>query len=179
MNATVFSDLMVEQAISWIARYLPMAWSKGSNVEARNYMTMAATLAGFAFGSGGLGAVHGLAYPLGTEYHMNHGRTNAIMLSHVMAFNLSGNPEKYAKIAALMGNDIKGLSPMEAAEVSVMAVQELLDTINVSYWLGDYGIPASDLPKLVEGGMKQARLFVPNPRDLAEEDVRTIFENAF
>ena len=179
MNATVFSDIMAEQAIAWIARYLPVAWSKGSNVEARNYMTMAATLAGFAFGSGGLGAVHGLAYPLGTEYHMNHGRTNAIMLSHIMAFNLSGNPVKYAKIASLMGNDVQGLSPLEAAEVSVMAIQELLDTIKVSYRLGDYGIPESDLPKLVEGGMKQARLFVPNPRDLAEEDVRSIFENAF
>ena len=60
-----------------------------------------------------------------------------------------------------------------------MAVQELLDAINVSYRLSDYGIPESDLPKLVEGGMKQARLFVPNPKDLTKEDVRAIFENAF
>jgi len=179
MNATVFSDILAERAIEWIAKYLPVARSKGANREARNHMTVAATLAGMAFGSGGLGAVHGLAYPLGTEYHLNHGRTNAIMLPHIMAFNLPGSPSRFARIASLMGNDVKGLSPLEAAEVSVMAVQELLDTIEVSYRLRDYGISESDLPKLAEGGMRQARLFVPNPRDLSEGDVRAIYESAF
>jgi alcohol dehydrogenase class IV len=74
--------------IRLIAGNLPVAWAKGSNTEARYNMSLAATLAGLAFGSGGLGAVHALAYPLGTEYHVTHGRTNAIMLPHVMRYNL-------------------------------------------------------------------------------------------
>ena len=179
MNATVFSDILAERAIELIARYLPVSWSKGSNLEARYQMSAAATVAGLAFGSGGLGAVHALAYPLGTEYHMSHGRTNAIMLPHVMHYNLCGNPAKYARIAELMGRDIKGYSLSEAAVLAVDAVKELLDTIKVSYRLADYDIPIEDLPKLVDGGMKQARLFVPNPRDLTHADVMLIYEGAF
>jgi alcohol dehydrogenase class IV len=142
-------------------------------------MSLAATVAGMAFGSGGLGAVHALAYPLGTEYHMTHGRTNAIMLPHVMRYNLAGSPEKYAWIAELMGQDTAGYSPLEAAELAAVAIQELLDTIGVSCQIRDYGIPEADLPKLVAGGMKQARLFVPNPRDLKEEDVASIYKEAY
>lgn len=178
-NATPFSDILAERAIEWIAKYLPMAWAKGSNLTARYYMSLASTVAGMAFASGGLGAVHGLCYPLGTEYHMSHGRSNAIMLPHVMKFNIPGNPEKFARIAFLMGMDVEGLSQLEAAHAAVEAVEQLLDSLQVPYHLRDYGIPESDLPKLVAGGMKQTRLFVPNPRDLNEEDVKAIFREAY
>ena len=179
MNATVFSDVLAERAIELIARYLPVAWAKGANSEARYQMSVAATIAGLAFGSGGLGAVHALAYPLGTEYHMTHGRTNAIMLPHVMQYNLSGSPAKYARIAQLAGQDIEGYSLIEAAAMAVAAIKELLDAINVSYHIADYSVAKEDLPKLVAGGMKQARLFEPNPRDLGEKDVKSIYEAAF
>ena len=179
MNATVFSDIFAERAIQLIADYLPVAWAKGSNTDARYHMSLAATLAGMAFGSGGLGAVHALAYPLGTEYHMTHGRTNAIMLPHVMRYNIPGSPERYARIAELMGRDIEGYGLLEAANLAVEAIQELLDTIKVSCQIQDYGIAESDLPILAAGGMKQARLFVPNPRDVNEEDVASIYREAY
>lgn len=178
-NATPFSNILAERAIEWIAEYLPMAWAKGSNLEARYYMSLAALVSGMAFASGGLGAVHALAYPLGTEYHIPHGRSNAIMLPHVMNYNLCGNPDQYANIAALMGVDVEGLTPMEAAGLAVEAVEELLETIRIPYHLSDYDIPEEDLPKFVEGGMKQARLFVPNPRDLSEDDVTAIYQDAY
>lgn len=179
MNSTVFSDLWAEQAIRLIGRYLPMACAKGTNREARYQLSLASTLAGLAFTSGGLGAVHALAYPLGTEYHMTHGRTNAIMLPHVMNFNLTGNPEKYTRIAHLLGKDTTGLSSLEAAPMAVEAVLDLEDAINVSWLLKDYEISEGDLPLLVDGAMQQARLFVPNPKDLVEEDVRFIYQRAF
>ena len=179
MNATVFSDLWAEEAIRLIGTYLPIACAKGSNLEARYYMSLAATLAGLAFTSGGLGAVHALAYPLGTEYHMTHGRTNALMLPHVMNFNLPGNPEKYGRIAELLGQDTTGLSALEAAPLAVKAVMNLEDAINVSWLLQDYAIDPADIDLLVSGAMQQARLFVPNPRDLDEDDVRSIYREAF
>ena len=179
MNATVFSDIWAEEAIRLIGTHLPVACAKGSNVNGRYHMCLAATLAGLAFTSGGLGAVHALAYPLGTEYHMTHGRTNAIMLPHVMQFNLPGNPDKYTRIAKLMGKDVDGLSPLESASLAVEAVLDLEESINVSCQMKDYNIPEEDLPLLVDGAMKQARLFVPNPRDLNEDDVRLIYQQAF
>ena len=179
LNATPFSDILAEKPIQWIARYLPVAWAKGSNLEARYFMSLAATLGGMAFASGGLGAVHALAYSIGTEYHLSHGRSNAIMLPHGMRYNLSGNGEKYAAIAAFMGKNIQGLSTLEAALLSVEAVEKLLTTLQISFHLRDYGIPKGGIPKLVEGGMKFSRLFIPNPRDLKEEDVRNLYEAAY
>ena len=179
VNATPFSDMLAEKTIAMIAQYLPKAWAKGSNLEGRYHMSLAATVTGIAFASGGLGAVHGLSYPLGTEYHMPHGRSNAIILPHVMRYNIPGNAEKFAEIAELMGKDTEGLSDMEAAELAVEAVEELLTTLQIPYHLRDYDIPEGDIPKLAEGGMKQTRLFVPNPRDLTLEDVQSIYEDAF
>lgn len=179
VNATPFSDILAIEAIRLIAEGLPVAYAKGNNIEARYNMALAANLAGLAFTSGGLGAVHGLAYVLGTGYHMSHGRSNAIMLPHVMDYNRIGDLNKYARIGKAMGEDIQGLSAYEAAGKAVDAVKKLIAAVNISIKLPDYGIRKGDLPKLVEGGMKQARLFVPNPRDLTKEDVRKIYEMTF
>lgn len=179
VNATPFSDILAVEAIRLIAESLPIAYVKGSDIGARYNMALAANLAGLAFTSGGLGAVHGLAYVLGTEYHMSHGRSNAIMLPHVMDYNKIGNLHRYARIAEAMGENIQGLSAYEAAGKSVDAVKKLLEAVNISISLPDYGIHHEELPKLVEGGMKQSRLFVPNPRDLSKEDVEKIYEMTF
>lgn len=77
-----------------------------------------------------------------------------------------------------MGRNVAGLSPMAAAGQAVEAVEELLSAIGVPFQMSDYGIPREDLPKLVQGALKQARLFVPNPRDLCGDDVRSIYEEA-
>jgi alcohol dehydrogenase class IV len=179
VEANPFSDTFAETAIRLIAKYLPIAWAKGSNFEARYHMSLAATLAGLAFGSGGLGAVHGLAYVLGTEFHMSHGRSNAVMLVHVMRFNLCANRDKYGRIALFMGKAIDGLSSTEASQLAAEAVQELLETLQIPFHLREYGIiHEADLSKLVEGGLKQSRLFAPNPRDLTEQDVHLIYQSA-
>ena len=179
VNATPFSDIFAEKAIQWIGKYLPIAWAKGSNLEARYFMSLAALCGGTAFASGGLGAVHALAYPLGTEYHLPHGRSNAIMLPHIMKFNLSGNPEKYANVAVFMGKGTEGLPAVKGALLAIEAIQELLETLQIPYRLRDYGISKKDFPKFVEGAMRFARLFVPNPRDLTEEDVLSVYEEAY
>ena len=112
INTTPYAELFSLAAISLIAHNLPKAYAKGNNVEARYNLLLAANLAGTAFTSGGLGAVHGLAYVLGTEHHLSHGRSNAVMLPHVMAYNLSGDFQKYAQIASAMGEPVAGLPTM-------------------------------------------------------------------
>jgi alcohol dehydrogenase class IV len=179
MHSTPYAEILGLQAIGMIAANLPKAYAKGSNVAARYNMLLAANISGSAFASGGLGAVHGLAYVLGTECHMSHGRSNAIMLPHVMQYNLTGNLQKFAEIAQAMGESVEGLSLYDAAGLAVDAVLNLMKAVNVSPKLSDYGIAKTDLPKLVQGGLAQARLFVPNPRDLTEDDVHSIYEHAF
>ncbi len=179
MNATPFSDLLASKAIELIAKYLPIAFAKGENIEARYHMSLASLLAGMAFASGGLGAVHALAYPLGTEYHLPHGRTNAIMLPHVMEFNSICNRSRYALIAEMMGKREVTIDVRAGAAKAIEAVIQLLGDVQIPYHLKDYGIRKEAIPKLVEGGMSFARLFVPNPRNLSEKDVEAIYTKAW
>jgi len=179
MTATPFSDIFAIEAIALIAENVTKAFAKGENLEARHNMSLAATIAGLAFGSGGLGAVHALSNPLGILYHLPHGRTNAIMLPHIMSFNLIGNPTKFAQIAEAMGEEVEGLSDMEAATFAVDAVKELLDQLKIPIQLRDYDIPQKDIPRLVEGAMKVSRLFAFNPRDLTQGDVEEIYRMAW
>ena len=178
-TTTPYAEILAIEAISLIAHNLPLAYSKGNNLMARYNMLLASNIAGLAFGSSRTGAVHGLAYVIDIAYHLSHGRANAIMLPHVMNFNKTGNLQKFARIAEAMGENVEGLSLYEAAEKSIEAVKNLLNAIQIPFRLSQYGISRDDLPKLVEGGMRQNRLFVPNPRDLTQEDVRNIYENAF
>lgn len=176
--STPFSDILSIEAIRLISENLPVAYAKGENIEARSNMIFAAALAGLAWASGGLGAVHGLSYVLETEFNLGHAKASSIMLPHVMAFNKIGNLYKYGQVARAMGESIEGLSAYDAAEKSISAVKRLLWSVNISFRLTDYGGSKEFLPKLVEGGMKQARLFVPNPRNLTEHDVKGIYLKA-
>ena len=79
-------------------------------------MVLAATLAGMAFSNCGVALVHAFEYPLGGALHCSHGAGNALLLPHVMRFNLPERKSVLARIAALLGQDITGLSEEQAAE---------------------------------------------------------------
>lgn len=177
-TSTPFGDMLALEAISLIGENLPVAYAKAQNVEARYNMALGATVAGLAFGSGGVGAVHALAYVLDTEWHLSHGRTNAIMLPYVVDYNKTGAPQKYARIAQAIGENTDGLTDYQAVECLVIRLHQLLDDVGIPSTLSAYGITEADLPRLVAGGMKQSRLFVVNPRDLTEEDVAAIYRSA-
>ena len=142
-------------------------------------MAFASLIAGMAFSSGGLGAVHALAYPLGTEFHLPHGRSNAIMLPHVMEFNLIGNAEKFSDIAKALGEKTEHLTIRESAIRAAEIVKQILNELSVPFKLKEYDIKQEAIPTLVEGAMKQTRLFAVNPRDLREEDLQEIYQRAW
>jgi alcohol dehydrogenase class IV len=141
-------------------------------------MSLTATLAGMAFVSSSVAAVHALSYSIANAYHLTHGRSLAVLLPHIMSFNLPGNPERYARVAMLMGKDIDGLSNLEAAELAVEAVEDILDAVEVSYKMSDYGASEEDIPKLTEEAMEVAAFFDTNPRDFNENNVKAIYQAA-
>lgn len=176
--ATPFSDLLALEAIRLVGKSLLAAYAKGENIEARFDMLLAATLAGLAFGSGGLGAVHAFSFILETEHGLGHARAVSVILPHIMQYNKIGALRKYGMMAMALGEQVEGLSDAQAAEMAIVAVGRLLDETGISSRLGDYGIVQEHLPGLVAGTMRQTRLFVPNPRNLTEQDVGNIFIQA-
>jgi len=178
-DATPFSDILAQRAIELGSEYLSMVWAKGSNLTARYNMSLTATLAGLAFVSASVGGVHALSYPLATKYSLTHGRSLGVILPHVMSYNLPGNPERYACTAELMGKNTDGLSVLEASELAVEAAEEILDSVEVSFQLRDYGASQEDIAGLAEEAMETAAFFNANPRDYGEDDIRAIYEAAY
>jgi len=174
-----FTDALALEAMRLIVGSLRTAVSNGSDEKARNHMSEGALLAGIAFVNAGVAAVHALAFPLGSRFHVPHGVANGLLLSYVMECNLPANLPRYAIIAQMLGEEIEGLSLREAAERGVGAVKTLAIDINIPLHLRVLGVPKEALEGMAVATMEVTRLLANNPKKLTLDDVRTIWENAW
>lgn len=177
-GAWEMSDMFELKAIEMIARDLPTAVAEPSNAEARNGMAVAQYIAGMAFSNVGLGAVHGMAHPLGAIFDIPHGVANALLLPVVMEFNAPAAIAKYGLIAKAMGVDTAGMTPEEAAKAAVEAVRALAVKVGIPQHLAELGIKEEDLPRLASAAM--ADVCTPgNPRDVTEADLLALYKKAY
>jgi alcohol dehydrogenase class IV len=130
-KAQPLTEILSLEAIRMIGAYLRRAWANPEDLEAKNYVMLASTVAGMAFSNASVAMVHGMSRPIGACFHVPHGLSNAILLPLVMEFSRVAAPEKFADIAEAMGENIEGLTDMEAAQVAVEAVQQLCDDIQI------------------------------------------------
>lgn len=175
--ATPVTDSAAIKAIELIGKYLRPAVANGENLEARDKMAYAEFLAGMAFNNASLGFVHAMAHQLGGFYDLPHGVCNAILLPHVERFNMIACPERFVDIAIALGENVEGLSTMEAADLALEAIQRLSQDIGIPSGLKELGVKEEDLPILAENAMKDA-CGLTNPRKATKEDIIQIFKNA-
>jgi lactaldehyde reductase len=176
-GAWEMSDMFEIKAIEMITRNLETAVKEPSNAEARNGMAVAQYIAGMAFSNVGLGAVHGMAHPLGAIFDIPHGVANALLLPIVMEFNAPAALEKYVEIAKAMGVYTKGMTNEEAAQAAVDAVKSLSKRVGIPQTLTEIGIKAEDLPRLAKAAY--ADVCTPgNPREVTEEILLDLYKKA-
>jgi len=178
-KANTFSDALALEAMRLIVGNLLTAVRNGSNKEARNRMSEGALLAGINIATSGTAAIHALAYPLGSQFHVPHGVANGLLLPYVTEYNLSANLPKYAKIAEIMGVETQGLSLQEAAERGGKAIKTLVADIGIPLHLRNLGVPNEALEGMAVATMDVTRLLANNPRQLTLDDVRHIWKNAW
>ncbi|OQY43506.1 MAG: hypothetical protein B6240_12270 [Desulfobacteraceae bacterium 4572_87] len=176
VHASVFTDTLNLQAITMIARYLRQAYANGQNTVAREAMLNASCLAGMAFCNTQNGLDHAMALAIGSKYHLPHGLATAFILPMVMKFNCIANPDKFINIAAAFGEDIEDMPEHEAALLSVKAVKDLLNDLNISYKLGDYGADAVHFEGIAKAALSAGQLISNNPRQVTEQDVVNILK---
>ena len=178
-SSTVFTEALALRAVNLITGNLRQAVFHGYDLEAREKMLLGSVLGGMALADAGVGAAHALAYPLGGNYRIPHGLANAVLLPHVMDFNLPAAQVHFAMIAHAMGEPVEGMPAWRAAEYAVEAVQTLSWDIGVPAGLAALGIPSADIPMLAEGALKVTRPVENNPRTLGLEEAQKIYERAF
>ncbi|MBX3440351.1 MAG: iron-containing alcohol dehydrogenase, partial [Planctomycetaceae bacterium] len=172
------ADCFAERAIELIGQHLETAVNQPTNAAAREGMSLAATLAGMAFSSGGVALVHAMEYPLGGVLHCSHGAGNGLLLPYVMRFNLPVRTTEISRIAQLLGEDVSDLDEPAAAERAIVAVERLRDQIGIPKRIHELGGRAEQLPEFAQKAFAIKRLMALTPRDPSEAEILAIYQDA-
>ena len=172
-------DCLAERAIELIGRHLVNAVLEPANLEAREGMALAATLAGLAFSNNAVAVVHALEYPIGGALHCSHGAGNGLLLPYVMRFNLPSCLPEFKRIAQLLGEDTNGLSETAAAERAIVAVEGIRKAIGIPQRIRDLGGTPDQLPTFAQKSFAIKRLMVLNGRTPTLADLLEILQAAF
>ena len=184
LRANPLSDLLAVDALRRLDRHLMAAIADGRDLAAREQMLLGAMLAGMAFENAPVAAVHALAYPLGGQFHLPHGLSNALVLTPVLRFNRPAAQARYAALAAqlLPEASTRLLDEAQRCEAFIAHVaQRVADcaACGLAQRLRDCGIPRDALPGLAAAAMQQQRLLQNNPRPLSEADALAIYAEAW
>jgi alcohol dehydrogenase len=177
-NATPVTDAKACKAVELTAKSLHAAVKDGGDIDAREDMCYASFLAGTAFNNAGLGLVHAMAHPLGGMYDLPHGLCNAILLPHVVKFNMDSASRKYAELAAATGGGKPWRSERENCESFVRFIEGLSRRIGIPARLGGLGVRVEDLEKLSKEAMEES-IGATNPRRYEASQVLKIYKTAF
>ena len=176
--ANPLTDCAALKAITMIAEFLPRAFANGEDLEARDQMAYAQYLAGVAFNNASLGYVHAMAHQLGGMYDLPHGVCNAVLLPHVCEFNIVARMERFADIAAALGEEVEGLAPYEAAVKAIEAVKKLNRLLEIPRNLEELGVKPEDFSVMADHAKADA-CCLTNPRKATKEQVIDIYRRAY
>jgi len=196
MLATDYTDGLALQALKTIFKYLPRAYENGqTDVEAREKMANAATIAGMAFANAFLGVCHSMAHKLGAFHHLPHGVANALMIEEVIRFNASEAPAKmgtfsqydhphtlarYAEIADHLG--LGGTTNEEKLENLIRAINDLKAKVGIKNTIKEYSIDEKAFLDGLDEMVEQAfddQCTGANPRYPLISEIRQMYLNAY
>jgi alcohol dehydrogenase len=171
-------DTWALEGIRRIARSLAAAHDNGSDLQARSDVAMGSLYGGMCLGPVNTAAVHALAYPLGSDFGVAHGVSNAVLLAHVLEFNLEAAPQRYADIARALGVEGEEAAPQLAAR-GLEFIRDLNQRVGIPAHIEELGVPASAIEGMAASALKVQRLLVQNPRTVTLQDARDIYRRAF
>ncbi len=196
MLATDYTDGLALKALKNVFTYLPRAYDNGqTDVEAREKMANAATMAGMAFANAFLGVCHSMAHKLGAFHHLPHGVANALMIGEVIRFNASEAPAKmgtfsqydhphtlarYAEIADYL--NLGGNTDEEKMENLIKAIDELKIKVGIKDTIKDYGIDEATFMESLDEMVEQAfddQCTGANPRYPLMSEIKQMYLNAY
>ncbi|MBQ8163889.1 MAG: bifunctional acetaldehyde-CoA/alcohol dehydrogenase [Clostridia bacterium] len=194
--ATDYTDGIALRSLKMIFEYLPRAYDNGQNdIEAREKMANAATMAGMAFANAFLGVCHSMAHKLGSFYHLPHGVANALMIDEVIRFNAEEAPTKmgtfsqydhphtlarYAEVADYLG--LKGKTDEDKLETLIAHIDELKERVGIKKSIMEYGVGEEEFLSRLDEMVEQAfddQCTGANPRYPLMSEIKQMYLNAY
>ena len=168
------SDALAREALRLLSSNIVAACETPGDATVRANMLLGAMLAGQAFTNSPVGAVHGMAYPLGALFHIPHGLSNSLMLEPVLRFNAAAASHLYAELGDVIGANDTGDYAMRA-DAFIGKLMEIVAATGVERKLSNLGISHNDLPRMAEDAMKATRVMRNNPREVTYEDALRMY----
>lgn len=180
VKAQPMSDVLALSAVELLSGYLPRAWANPDDLEARSKTHLGALQAGMAFSNSSVALVHGMSRPIGANFHVPHGVSNAALLGVVTEFSLIGAPKRYARIAQAMDLPTHGLSELQAARQCADRAQELIEQLKIPS-LTELGVTREKLDPVVRKMTEDALASGSpgnNPRKATQEEIVELYYRA-
>ncbi|AET69143.1 alcohol dehydrogenase, class IV [Desulfosporosinus orientis DSM 765] len=175
-EASPITDSLALKAIRLAFEYLPRAYENGNDLEAREKMMFANTMAGMAFNNAGLGYVHCMAHQLGGFYNQTHGCYNAVLLPYVFEFNSPSIPEeRIFQLCEAIGPITR--NRIQAIDIIIDSIHELRSKIEIPGNLTEMGLKAGDIEPLSQNALKDISAFT-NPRQGFVDDIIYLIKSA-
>ena len=171
------TDAIGLHACGMIGESLIPYWNDPQDRHHAAQMLMASCFGGLVLSHSRTGIVHQMARPLGAQFHVPHGLANAVLLPWCLEFTCRSQPERFARVAKALGEDVAGLRPIEAAGLVVRAVRRINDAIQIPTSLVRFGVTESAIEALAIDAL-QGRPAVTNPCRASKEEVMQIYEHA-
>ena len=162
------TDRLAEEAIELIFDNLPLAYENGSNLEAREAMSIASYKAGRAFTQASVGYVHAISHQLGAMYGVAHGLGNAIVLPEVLTVSLPQAAPRLARLAVVTGLGDDSEPEAELAQQFVDHIRELNKQLGIPAKVAE--LDDKDIPAIAKGALKEALMNYPVPRHMGRVD---------
>ena len=192
--ASDYTDGLSEKAVQLVFEYLPKAYENGGDKLAREKMHNASCIAGMSFTNAFLGLNHSIAHKLGGEFHIPHGRANAVILPYVIAYNASKPSkfvsfpkyeyfiadEKYAKLAKMLG--LKAKDNAEGVNSLINAIKELMAKLEMPKSLKECGVDEKEFLAKVDELSDRAfedQCTTVNPRLPLVTEIKQILLDAY
>lgn len=175
-----FADAMAIKSIQLVFQFLPRAYQDGSDLEAREHMHNAATMAGLAFSNTAIIIAHSLAHAVGARFKIHHGQAVGLFLPYTIEFNARVNAERYAEIAETL--HLPGSSPQDKTDALVNTIRRLAENLQQPRSLQELDISKLEfdaaLPDLVTNVLASLELLA-NPRQPEPDEVQSLFRYAY
>jgi alcohol dehydrogenase class IV len=172
------TDTWALDGIRHIAGHLVTAVHEPGNLAARTHLALGSLYGGLCLGPVNTAAVHALSYPLGARHHIPHGHANAILLPHVLRFNLPAASERYAAVALALGADQEA-TPERTALAGLARLWQLIEGTGLEMRLSALRIAESEIPSLAAEGLAVTRLMRNNPCAISQQEAESIYIAAF
>lgn len=172
--ATKESDYYAKAATKLIFDNLEKAYHDGTNLEAREAMALASHYAGIALNSTNVGYIHAFAHQLGAHYRIPHGRANAIVMPHVLAFGKDVIEKDLADMAKYVGLAQHDASQTVAANALLDKISDLLHVFNIHPQLKE--LKTDDFDMIIKAAFKEAHGMYSVPKYMQYEDAANILK---